>query len=111
MRFEIDEEHFTVTNLLILLISWSNTCYLLVLFLRSWLPVLISTLLIITGLVLTVAMVIITIYVSIRWIKHHKLGLWVLIGIVILFIISWSFEATVKKIFFEQQVYEYDQVY
>src|SRR3989339_375255 len=88
MRFEIDEEHFTVTNLLILLIAWANTCYLLVVFLRQMLPMLISTLLIITGLVLTAIMVVITIYVSINWIKHHKLGLWFVIGLIVLFVIS-----------------------
>lgn len=106
MNFDIEEEHFTVFNLLLLLMAWANTCYLLVIFLRPVMPLLVNTLLIITGLVLTVIMVIITIYVSIKWIRHHNLGWWFIIGLIVLFILSWGLEATVKHIFIRQQMFE-----
>lgn len=103
MRFDIDEEHFTVFNLLILLLVWANTCFLLFTFFNRVIPILISTLLFIIGLVLTLAMVIITIWISIKWVRHHNLGWWLAIGLIILFIISWSLEATVRQIFIRQQ--------
>lgn len=111
MNFDIEEEHFTVFNLLLLLLVWANSCYLLVLFFRPILPMLITTLLIITGLVLTVAMVITTLYISIKWIRHHNLGWWILIAIISLFIISWSLEATVKTIFIRQQMFEQQELH
>ena len=110
MNFDIEEEHFTVFNLLLLLIVWSNVCYLLVVMLHRVLPMLISTILIITGIVLMLAMVIITIYVSIKWIRHHNLGWWVLIGFILLLIVSYSLEATVKSIFVRQQVFEQQEL-
>ncbi len=107
MRFDIEENHFTVFNLLLLLIVWANTCYLLVVMFRGVLPMLMTTLLIITGAVLTIAMVIITIYISIRWITHHNLGWWLVLGLIALFIVSFSLEATVKNIFTRQQMFEH----
>jgi|GEM_PF-3167441 len=109
MRFEIEEEHFTVFNLLLLLLVWANTCYLLVIFLRPILPTLVATILILSGLVLTVAMVIITLYTSIRWIKHHNLGWWLLIALIALFIISYSLDSTIKNIFIREQLFNEQQ--
>ena len=105
MNFDIEEEHFTVFNLLLLLMVWANTCYLLVIFMRPVLPMLISTLLLLFGMVLTVVMVIVTIYITIAWIRHHNLGWWVLIGMVALFILSYGLESTVKNIFLREQIY------
>jgi|SRR3989339_1936143 len=110
MNFDIEEEHFTVFNLLLLLLVWANTCYLLVVFFKAVLPMLVTTLLVITGLVLTVAMMIITLYVSIKWVRHHNLGWWFLIGVVILFIIAWSFEATVRNIFIREQMFKQQEL-
>jgi membrane-associated HD superfamily phosphohydrolase len=109
MRFEIEEEHFTVFNLLLLLLVWANTCYLLVIFLRPLFPMLVTTLLILTGLALTVAMMIITLYVSVMWIRHHNLGWWFLIGLIVLFILSYSLESTVRNIFIREQLFKQEQ--
>lgn len=106
MKFDIEEQHFTVFNLLLMLMVWANVCYFLVIFLRPVLPMLITTLLIISGAVLTLSLSIITIYVSIKWIRHHNLGWWLLVGLIILFIVSVSLEATVKSIFIRQQLFE-----
>jgi len=110
MQFDIEEEHFTVFNLLLLLLVWANTCYLVVIFLRPVLPMLITTLLVLFGLVLTLAMVVITIYISIKWIQHHNLGWWVLIGLVVLFILSYALESTVKNIFVREQIFRQEQM-
>ena len=102
MQFDIEEEHFTVFNLLLMLMVWANVCYFTVIFARPVLPMLITTLLIITGAVLTLTMMIITIYISVKWVRHHNLGWWLLIGLIVLFVISISLEATVKTIFIRQ---------
>jgi len=70
---------------------------------------LVTTLLILTGLTLTVAMMIITIYVSVMWIRHHNLGWWFLIGLIILFILSYSLESTVRNIFIREQLFKQEQ--
>lgn len=106
MKFDIEEQHFAVFNLLLMLMVWANVCYFLVIFLRTVLPMLITTLLIITGAALTIIMSIITIYISIKWIRHHNLGWWLLVGLIVVFIISISLEATVKSIFIRQQLFE-----
>ena len=110
MNFDIEEEHFTVFNLLLLLLVWANTCYLLVIFFRPFFPMLITTLLILSGLALTLAMMVITLYVSIKWIKHHNLGWWFLIGLIVLFILSYSLESTVKNIFIREQFFKQEQL-
>ena len=111
MKFEIDETHFTVANLLLLLLAWANTCYILVIFLRNILPLLVTTILVITGTVLTLAMVIITIIVTIRWIQHHNMGWIFLIGLIILFVLSFSLESTVRGIFLREQTYRNQEMY
>ena len=111
MKFDIEEEHFTVFNLLLLLLVWANVCYLLVIFLRPFLPMLINTLLIISGAALTITMMVVTIYISIKWIRHHNLGWWLLIGLIVLFVISISLEATVKTIFIRQQMFEQQELH
>lgn len=111
LDLDIDEKHFHVFHLLLLLLAWANTCYILVIFLRNLLPVLVTTLLVISGTVLTLAMVIITIIISIRWIKHHNLGWWFFIGLIILFILSWGLESTVRGIFLRQQMYQNQEMY
>ena len=110
MRFDIEEKHFTVFNLLLLLIVWANTCYVLFFFLRGFMPVLVNTLLILAGAVLTIAMGVITIYITVKWIRHHNLGWWLLIGLIVLFVISISLEATVKTIFIRQQMFEHQEL-
>ncbi len=110
MNFDIEEEHFTVFNLLLMLLVWANTCYLIVLFFGRFLPVLITTLLILFGLALTGAMIIITIYISVKWIRHHNLGWWIFIGLVLLFIISYALESTVKNIFLREQILRQEQL-
>jgi len=109
MNFDIEEEHFTVFNLLLLLLVWANTAYLLVIFLRPVLPMLITTLLILCGLALTLAMVVITLYASVQWIRHHNLGWWFLIGLIVLFILSYGLESTVKNIFIREQIFRQEQ--
>ena len=105
MKFDIDEQHFTVFNLLILLLVWANTCYLLVIMGSAFriLPLLIGTLLTLTAIVLTFAMMVITIWISIKWIRHHNLGWKLLIALLILIVISLGLEATVKHIFIREQ--------
>lgn len=110
MKFDIEEEHFTVFNLLLLLIVWANVCYFLVILLRPILPLLITTLLILTGAVLTIAMVIITLIATITWIRHHNWGLWALIALIVLIVVSFSLEATVKSIFIRQQMFEQQEL-
>ena len=111
MKFDIDEKHFNVFNLLLLLLAWANTCYIVVIFAKNLMPLLVTTILVISGTLLTLAMVIITIIVTIRWVKHHNLGWWILIGLAVLFIISWSLESTVRGIFLSEQVYRNEQTY
>jgi lysylphosphatidylglycerol synthetase-like protein (DUF2156 family) len=109
MNFDIEEEHFTVFNLLLLLLVWANTSYILVIVLRPVLPMLISTLLILSGLVLTISMVIITLYITVKWVRHHNLGWWVLIGLLLLFVLSYGLESTVKNIFMREQLFRQEQ--
>ena len=111
MKFDIDEKHFHVFHLLLLLLAWANTCYIMVIFLKKFMPLLVTTILVLTGTVLTIAMVIITIIITIRWIRHHNLGWWVAIGLIILFVLSWAFESTVRGIFLREQVYRNSQIY
>lgn len=110
MKFDIEEEHFTVFNLLLMLMVWANVCYFMVIFARPILPMLVTTLLIITGAVLTITMMVITIYISIKWIRHHNLGWWLLIGLIVLFVVSISLEATVKTILIRQQMFEQQEL-
>ncbi|KAF0135109.1 MAG: hypothetical protein FD145_247 [Candidatus Saganbacteria bacterium] len=110
MNFDIEEEHFTVFNLLLLLLVWANTCYLLVIFFKPIFPMLITTLLMLFGITLTAAMVVMTIYVSIKWIKHHNLGWWILIGLIVLFVVSYALESTVKSIFLREQMFKQEQL-
>lgn len=105
MRFDIDEQHFTVFNLLILLLVWANTCYLLMIVGSALkiLPLLIAIILFLTAIILTLSMVVITIWISIKWVRHHNLGWKLLIAILILIVISLSIEFTVKQIFIREQ--------
>ncbi|MFH1617373.1 MAG: hypothetical protein ABIJ26_02900 [Candidatus Margulisiibacteriota bacterium] len=111
MKLDIEVKHFNVFNLLLLLIVWTNTCYVLFLFLRFF-PglVLVSTLLFIAGGVLSVATVILTLYLTAKWIRHHNLGWWVIVGMVVLFILSYALESTVKSIFYRQQVFDQQEL-
>lgn len=106
MNFDIEEEHFSVFNLLLLLLVWANVCYFLVIFLRPILPMLITTLLVLTGAILTITMVIVTLYVSIQWVRRHNWGWWLLIGLIVLFVVSIGLETTVRSIFIRQQMFE-----
>lgn len=110
MRFDIEEEHFTVFNLLLMLLVWANSCYLMVIFLRPFMPVLITTLLVLTGLALTLTMVVITIYITVKWIRHHNLGWWVLGGLIVLFVLSYALESTVRNIFIREQLFRQEQL-
>ena len=109
MKLDIDEKHFHVFHLLLLLLAWANTCYIIVIFLKKFLPLLVTTILVLTGTVLTIAMVAITIIITNRWIKHHNLGWWVAIGLIVLFVLSWSFETVVRGIFLREQIYNQQQ--
>ncbi len=107
MNFDIEEEHFTVFNLLLLLLVWLITCNLIIYFnlYFHFLPVLIAILLGLFDSVLALAIVIITIYISVQWIRHHNLGWWFLIGLIVLFILSYGLELTVKNIFVREQIF------
>lgn len=106
MKFDIEEEHFTVFNLLILLLAWALVCIFIVTLFRPLLPTLIITLLAITTSVLMIASVIITIVATVRWIRHHNLGWWALIALIVLLVVAFSLEATVKSISIRQQMFE-----
>jgi hypothetical protein len=104
MRFDIEEEHFTVFNLLLLLFVWAISCQILVSVFHSILPRLISTLLVLSAVVMMVSIVIITLYITIVWIRHHNLGWWFLIGLIVLFILSYGLESTIRNIFIREQI-------
>jgi dolichyl-phosphate-mannose--protein O-mannosyl transferase len=110
MRFDIEEEHFTVFNLLLLLLVWANSCYLLVIFFRPFMPILVTTLLVLSGLALTLAMVVITLYISVKWVRHHNLGWWFLAGVIVLFVLSYALESTVRNIFVREQLFRQEQM-
>ncbi|MFA4906263.1 MAG: hypothetical protein WC645_07145 [Candidatus Margulisiibacteriota bacterium] len=110
MRFDIEEEHFTVFNLLLMLLVWANSCYLMVIFLRPFMPILVTTLLVLTGLALTLTMVVITVYITVKWIRHHNLGWWVLAGVIVLFLLSYALESTVRNIFIREQMFRQEQL-
>ncbi|MFC1496166.1 hypothetical protein ACFL52_01995 [Candidatus Margulisiibacteriota bacterium] len=111
MKLEIDEKHFHVFHLLLLLLAWANTCYILVIFLKDILPVMLTSILVLTGTLLTLLMVFITILITIRWINHHRLGLWLLIGLISLFVLSWALESTIRGIFLKEQAYDNEQTF
>ncbi|HTY13050.1 MAG TPA: hypothetical protein VMD02_02550 [Candidatus Omnitrophota bacterium] len=112
MRFDIEEEHFTVFNLLLLMLVWLITCNLVIYFnvYFHFLPTLIAILLGLLDSVLALAIVIITVYISIQWIRHHNLGWWVLIALIVLFILSYGLELTVKNIFIREQIFNQQQM-
>jgi nitrate reductase NapE component len=112
MRFDIEEEHFTVFNLLLLLLVWANTCSWIIYFNLNFrfLPILIVILLGLFGFVLMLAIAIITIYISVQWIRHHNLGWWVLVGLILLFIMSYGLELSVKNIFIREQLFRQEQL-
>ncbi|OGC04801.1 hypothetical protein A2276_02420 [candidate division WOR-1 bacterium RIFOXYA12_FULL_43_27] len=109
MKFDIDEKHFNVFNLLLLLLAWANTCYILVIFTKNFVPLLLTTILVLTGTALTLAMVVITIITTVRWVKHHNWGWWLLIALVVLCVLSWSLESTMRGLLIREQVYNYQQ--
>ena len=111
MKFDIDERHFTVFNLLLLLLAWANTCFVIFSLFQKWLPLFVNVILLLTGSILTLVMVFITIYVTIRWVRHHDLTGWVVIGIIVLFVISWGLESTVRGLFIREQIFEQQEMY
>ncbi len=111
MNFDIETEHFTVFNLLLLLLVWAITCNVILVLNNSlhFLPVLIAILFGLTSFILMIGVMIITIYISIQWIRHHNLGWWILIALVILFILSFSLESAVQQIYMREQIFRQEQ--
>jgi len=114
MRFDIEEEHFTVFNLLLLLLAWSatlNSIFMLKLFFPFIpIPLLIIYLISLSNLLLVLCIMVVTIYISIKWAIHHKLGTWLLIVLIFLFVSAMALELTVKNIYQREQLFRQEQL-